>query len=90
MIETTGVDLGMGFTFVAWAYNGHIPGPTLEVCQGDTVTLNVHNKGTTSHGLDTHAFKIDARKYGPTAPGTTLTITRTHRGSSCITVRQAR
>ena len=40
-------------TFAAWAYDGHIPGPTIETCQGDTVTLNVHNKGTTSHGLDT-------------------------------------
>ena len=64
----------MGMTFVAWAYNGHIPGPTIEACQGDTVTLNVHNKGTTSHGLDTHAFKIDARRYGPTPPNTTLKI----------------
>ncbi|MGB7219171.1 MAG: multicopper oxidase domain-containing protein [Vicinamibacterales bacterium] len=72
VIETTGIDLGMGFTFAAWAYNGHIPGPTIEACEGDTVTINVHNKGTTAHGLDTHAFKIDARKYGPTPPGTTL------------------
>ena len=77
VVETTGVDLGMGTTFAAWAYNGHIPGPTIETCQGDTVTLNVHNKGTTSHGLDTHAFKIDARKYGPTLPGTTLKIQKT-------------
>jgi nitrite reductase (NO-forming) len=67
----------MGFIFAAWAYNGRIPGPTIEACQGDTVTLNVHNKGTTSHGLDTHAFQIDARKYGPTPPGTTLTIKKT-------------
>ena len=74
VIETTGVDLGMGITFAAWTYNGRIPGPTIEACQGDTVTINVRNKGTTSHGLDTHAFKIDARKYGPTAPGTTLKI----------------
>ena len=77
VIETTSVDLGMGTTFAAWAYNGRIPGPTIEACQGDTVTLNVHNKGTTSHGLDTHAFKIDARKYGPTPPGTTLKIEKT-------------
>ena len=77
VIETTGVDLGMGTTFAAWAYNGRIPGPTIEACEGDTVTLNVHNKGTTSHGLDTHAFKIDARKYGPTPPGTTLKIEKT-------------
>jgi nitrite reductase (NO-forming) len=76
VIETPGVEIGMGMTFAAWAYNGHLPGPTIEACQGDIVTLNVHNKGTTSHGLDTHAFKIDARKYGPTPPGTTLKIVK--------------
>jgi len=74
VVETAGVDLGMRTTFAAWAYNGRIPAPTIEACQGDRVTINVHNKGTTSHGLDTHAFKIDARKYGPTPPGTTLKI----------------
>ena len=74
VIETSGVELGMGMTFVAWTYNGHVPGPTLETCEGDSVTIRVHNKGTTSHGLDTHAFKMDARKYGPTPPGTTLTM----------------
>ena len=74
VVETTGIDLGMGTTFAAWAYNGRIPEPTIEACQGDNVTINVHNEGTTSHGLDTHAFKIDARKYGPTPPGTTLKI----------------
>jgi nitrite reductase (NO-forming) len=77
VIETTGVEIGLGMTFVAWAYNGRLPGPTIEACEGDTVTINVHNKGTTSHGLDTHAFKIDARKYGPTPPGTTLKIEKT-------------
>ena len=74
VVETTGVEIGMGMTFAAWTYNGRLPGPTIEACQDDIVTINVHNKGTTSHGLDTHAFKIDARKYGPTPPGTTLKI----------------
>jgi len=74
VIETPGVEIGMGMTFAAWTYNGHLPGPTIEACQGDIVTINVHNKGTTSHGLDTHAFKIDARRYGPTPPGTTLKV----------------
>jgi nitrite reductase (NO-forming) len=77
VIETKGLDLGMGLSFGAWTYNGRIPGPALEVCQGDVVTVHVHNKGTISHGFDTHAFRIDSRKYGPTAPGTTLTLTST-------------
>jgi nitrite reductase (NO-forming) len=74
VVETSGVDLGMSTTFAAWTYNGRLPGPTLEACEGDTVTIAVHNKGQTSHGLDTHAFMIDARRYGPTAPGKTLTL----------------
>lgn len=76
VIETESIDLGMGTTFSAWTYDGRLPGPTIEACEGDTVTINVHNKGTTSHGLDSHAFKIDARKYGPTAPGTSMTMTK--------------
>jgi nitrite reductase (NO-forming) len=74
VIETPSVDLGMSTTFAAWTYDGKLPGPTLEACEGDTVTIAVHNKGQTSHGLDTHALMIDARRYGPTAPGKTLTI----------------
>src|SRR5262245_37666307 len=45
------ISLGMGTTFAAWTYNGRIPAPTLEACEGDTVTINVTNKGTTAHGL---------------------------------------
>jgi nitrite reductase (NO-forming) len=73
VVETI-VDLGMGMSYAAWTYNGRIPGPTIEACEGDKVTINVMNKGTTAHGLDTHALKIDARKYGPVMPGHTMTI----------------
>jgi nitrite reductase (NO-forming) len=73
VVETT-VDLGMGTTFAAWTYNGKIPAPTIEACEGDDVKIVLNNKGTTSHGLDTHAFKIDARHYSPIAPGKTMTI----------------
>src|SRR5262252_5974550 len=50
LIETN-VDLGMGTSFAAWTYNGRIPAPTLEACEGDKVTINVTNQGTTGHGL---------------------------------------
>jgi nitrite reductase (NO-forming) len=75
-VVETSIDLGMATTFAAWTYGGRLPGPTIEACEGDVVTLVVHNQGTTSHGLDTHALKIDARHYGPVAPGKTLTITK--------------
>ena len=73
VVEKT-LELGMATTFAAWTYDGRLPGPTLEACEGDTVTINVHNRAQTSHGLDTHGFMIDARRYGPTPPGTTLTL----------------
>jgi nitrite reductase (NO-forming) len=71
------VDLGQGLKTTAWTFNGTVPGPTLEACVGDTVTLRVTNKGTMAHGLDSHAFQIDARKFGPIDPGKTLAITAT-------------
>lgn len=73
--ETT-IDLGQSTTFAAWTYDGRLPGPTLEACEGDRVTITVNNKATTSHGLDTHAMHIDARHFGPTRPGSTMTFTR--------------
>jgi nitrite reductase (NO-forming) len=73
--ETT-IDLGQSTTFAAWTYDGRLPGPTLEACEGDRVTITVNNTATTSHGLDTHAMHIDARHFGPTRPGSTMTFTR--------------
>lgn len=76
VVEHT-VELGLGMRFAAWTYNRRIPGPTIEACEGDVVTINVHNEGSTSHGLDSHGLKIDSRKFGPTPPGHTLTIRHT-------------
>ena len=73
LIEKT-VDLGMGTSFAAWTYNGRIPAPVIEACEGDKVIINMNNKGTTAHGFDTHAMKIDAGHYSAVAPGKTLTL----------------
>jgi nitrite reductase (NO-forming) len=71
------VDLGMGFKFEAWTYNGLLPGPVLEACEGDTVTITLTNHGETSHGLDSHAFRADTMHFGPVGPGETMTIEKT-------------
>jgi nitrite reductase (NO-forming) len=68
------VDVGVGTTVPAWTYDGRLPGPTLEVCEGDRVRIHLTNGAAIAHGLDTHALSIDARKYGPTEPGTTLVV----------------
>ncbi len=66
------IDIGGGTQFNAWTYDGQLPGPTLEVCEGDRVTIEVTNKGSTAHGLDTHALSIDAAKFGPAEVGAKL------------------
>lgn len=68
------IDLGLGMRFQAWTYNGHLPAPPLEACEGDAVTITVANHASTSHGLDSHALRTDMTHFGPVPPGRTLTI----------------
>lgn len=70
----TTVDLGMGTRFQAWTYNGRLPGPTIEACQGDDVTITMANHASTSHGLDSHALMTSATHFGPVAPNHTMTV----------------
>lgn len=68
------VDLGEGLKVEAGTFNGTTPGPTIEVCEGDTVKIVLTNEGTMAHGLDSHAFRINAAKFGPVGPGETMTF----------------
>jgi nitrite reductase (NO-forming) len=68
------VQLSNDIETVVWTFNGTVPGPVIETCVGDTVTVMLTNHGSMAHGLDTHAFQIDAAKFGPIAPGATLKI----------------
>jgi len=74
--ETT-VALGMGLTFVAWTYNDTLPGPVLEACEGDTVTIVMANHAEVFHGLDSHAFRADTMQFGPVEPGKAMRIQKT-------------
>ncbi|HET7618935.1 MAG TPA: multicopper oxidase domain-containing protein [Vicinamibacterales bacterium] len=73
----TVVDLGMGFKVNAWTYNGQLPGPVIEACEGDRVSITLTNHAGTSHGLDSHALAADMMHFGPVAPGRSLTIQKT-------------
>jgi len=68
------VDLGLNTKVSAWTFNGTLPGPTLEVCEGDDVTITVANHGSALHGLDSHALRTGTAHFGPVAPAQTLTI----------------
>src|SRR5215467_438220 len=68
------LNLGMGMRVTAWTYNGTLPGPVLEACEGDHVKIVLTNHADTSHGLDSHALRTDMMHFGPVAPNGTLTI----------------
>lgn len=68
------VDVGEGVKTKAWTFNHTTPGPTIEVCEGDTVKIVLKNEGTMAHGLDSHAFRINSAKFGPDVPGKAMTF----------------
>ena len=68
------IDLGMGVRFAAWTYDGRLPGPVLEACEGDRVKITVTNHAQTSHGVDSHALRTDTMHFGPVAPNGSMTI----------------
>jgi nitrite reductase (NO-forming) len=71
------LDLGMGVRFNAWTYNGQLPGPTLEACEGDHIKIVLTNHAGTSHGLDSHALRTDMMHFGPVPPTMSMTIDKT-------------
>jgi FtsP/CotA-like multicopper oxidase with cupredoxin domain len=75
--KETIVDLGMGTRFAAWTYNGLLPGPTLEACEGDRVTIVLTNHAHTAHGLDSHALRADTMNFGPVDENEAMTIEKT-------------
>jgi nitrite reductase (NO-forming) len=73
-VQEKTVDVGMNISVAAWTFNGTLPGPTIEVCEGDEVTITVANHGTALHGLDSHALRTGTAHFGPVAPSAELTM----------------
>lgn len=69
----TRLSLLPGVSTEVYAYNGHIPGPTLEVREGDRVIVHFQNnlaEPTTVHWHGLHIpFTADGSPFHPVAPG---------------------
>jgi bilirubin oxidase len=67
------VEMVPGKPTTAWAYNGTVPGPTIELREGDSVTIHFHNKLTQTTTVHWHGLHIPAGADGsplnPVAPG---------------------
>ncbi len=61
-------------TYAGWTFDGTIPGRTLRVVEGDTVTMTVRNESEFTHSLDTHAAKTPPEtNYKNLKPGEEFT-----------------
>ena len=69
----TRLELVPGKPTEAWAYNGTVPGPTIELREGDLVTVHFHNKlaqQTTVHWHGLHLPAVhDGSPLHPVLPG---------------------
>ena len=74
--EETMVEIAPGVKFPAWTFDGTVPGPVLNLQQGDHVTLILHNLDSNmSHSIDLHAAMVDPSKsFIDVAPGKSETI----------------
>jgi nitrite reductase (NO-forming) len=57
-VENKRVEIGLGLTYDAWTYDGHVPGPILRVREGDEVAIKLVNPTAMAHGIDTHAAEV--------------------------------
>src|SRR2546423_5153621 len=73
----TSLSLQPGITSEVFAYNGHVPGPTLDVREGDHVIIHFRNElpePTTVHWHGIHLpFESDGSPFHPIKPGESRT-----------------
>jgi len=72
--EEKTVDVGNGSKAEVMTLGGRLA-PTLEACEGDTVTLRVINAGQMAHGIDSHALRMSPEHFGPVDAGGTVELT---------------
>ncbi|MDP4107154.1 MAG: multicopper oxidase domain-containing protein [Bacillota bacterium] len=74
--EETMVEVSPGVKFSAWTFDGTVPGPVLNLQQGDHVKLILHNLDPKmAHSIDLHAAMVDPSKsFVNVAPGKSETI----------------
>jgi nitrite reductase (NO-forming) len=62
-VSHTTIDIAPGVKYVAWTFDGKVPGPVLHIRQGDTVAFTLVNRTNMPHSMDFHAAEIAPSKY---------------------------
>lgn len=74
--EETEVSIAPGVHFPAWTFDGTVPGPVIDLRQGDRVTLTVKNLDPRMpHAIDLHAAMVAPNQnFTPVLPGQSKTL----------------
>lgn len=54
----TRVSIGAGLAYLAWTYDGTVPGPTLQVNQDDEVKIRLFNRTSDAHGIEVQGAQL--------------------------------
>jgi copper-containing nitrite reductase len=72
-VEDRTIEIAPGVRYVAWTFNGHVPGPIIHVRQGQRVEVTFTNHGSMPHSLDFHSARVAADSaFKDVAPGHSL------------------
>jgi len=64
------IEVAPGVAFVAWTYNGQVPGPTLRAREGDRLRVHFVNGAPHPHNIHFHGFHAaEMDGIDPIAPG---------------------
>ena len=74
-VEDRVLQIAPGVRYVAWTFNGHVPGPIIHVRQGQRLDVTFTNHGTMPHSLDFHSARVAAdRAFRDVLPGHSLHV----------------
>ncbi len=67
------IEIAPDTPYVAWTYNGMVPGPVIRVRQGAKLNITLINEGLLPHSLDFHSARTPIANYRNVAPGESFT-----------------
>jgi nitrite reductase (NO-forming) len=74
-VEDRTIEIAPGVQYRAWTFNGHVPGPTIHVRQGQRVDVTFTNHGMMPHSLDMHAASLPPdQAFKDVLPGHSLHV----------------
>jgi nitrite reductase (NO-forming) len=77
--ERKQVSIGSGLSYMAWTYDGTVPGPTIKVRQDDQVNIRLLNHTEDAHGIEILGAQVAPNRF---SGDPTLTVSYSFRAAT--------